>query len=50
MDCYNFYLLLLLLLFRYLETEGPIILAVYMVQQINCIRNREGEIIEVSNK
>lgn len=33
-------------LVRHLETEGPLILVVYMVQQINCIRNREGEIVE----
>lgn len=26
---------------------GPVILMVYMVQQINCIKNRKGEIIEV---
>ena len=26
---------------------GPVIVAVYMVQQINCIRNKDGEIIEV---
>lgn len=34
------------ILIRYLEHEGPIVLVVYMVQQINCIRNRAGEIIE----
>ena len=32
---------------RYLEHEGPIVLIVYMVQQINCVRNRAGEIVEV---
>lgn len=36
------------MVFRLLEHEGPIVLCVYMVQQINCIRNKEGEIIEVS--
>jgi hypothetical protein len=38
-----------LLYYRMLDQEGPIILAIYMVQQINCIRNKEGEIIEVRN-
>ena len=33
---------------RYLENGAPVIVGVYMVQQINCIRNRKGEIIEVS--
>lgn len=33
-------------LVRMLDQEGPIILTIYMVQQINCIRNRAGEIIE----
>lgn len=33
---------------RYLENGSPVIVVVYMVQQINCIRNRKGEIIEVS--
>lgn len=32
---------------RFLEGGGPVILVVYMVQQINCIRNKEGEVIEV---
>lgn len=31
---------------RLLEGTGPIILVVYMVQQINCIRNKKGEVIE----
>lgn len=30
-----------------LEGEGAIIVVVYMVQQINCIRNKEGDIVEV---
>lgn len=29
-----------------LDGEGPVIVVIYMVQQINCIRNKEGEIIE----
>eukprot|EP00597_Dinobryon_sp_UTEXLB2267_P001386 CAMPEP_0170064050 /NCGR_PEP_ID=MMETSP0019_2-20121128/4686_1 /TAXON_ID=98059 /ORGANISM="Dinobryon sp., Strain UTEXLB2267" /LENGTH=392 /DNA_ID=CAMNT_0010270629 /DNA_START=133 /DNA_END=1311 /DNA_ORIENTATION=+ len=28
------------------ETQAPVIVAVYMVQQINCVRNRDGEIVE----
>ena len=36
-----------LMLIRLTELVGPCIVMVYMVQQINCIRNREGEIIEV---
>lgn len=35
------------LIVRYLEGGGPVIVGVYMVQQINCIKNRKGEIIEV---
>ena len=31
---------------RFLENGGAVILVVYMVQQINCIRNREGTVIE----
>eukprot|EP01041_Mallomonas_annulata_P000742 gene742-1423_t len=31
---------------RFVDGEGPIILVVYMVQQINCIRNKAGEITE----
>lgn len=31
---------------RMMEGEGPIIVVVYMVQQINCVRNKAGEIIE----
>ena len=37
-----------LLKMRYLEEVGPVIVVVYMVQQIYCAKNREGEIIEVS--
>lgn len=37
------------ILTKFLEDGGPIIVVIYMVQQINCIRNRKGEIIEVSN-
>ena len=36
------------MLIRLTELVGPCIVMVYMVQQINCIRNREGEIIEVT--
>jgi hypothetical protein len=32
---------------QYLEELGPIIVGIYQVQQINCIKNRKGEIIEV---
>ncbi len=32
---------------KFMESGSPIIVVVYMVQQINCIRNRKGEIIEV---
>ena len=35
------------LILRFLENGGPVIVGVYMVQQINCIRNRKGEITEV---
>jgi len=35
------------ILVRFLENNAPVIVVVYMVQQINCIRNRKGEIIEV---
>merc|ERR1712070_640987 len=34
------------ILLRFLENGGPVIVVIYMVQQINCIRNRKGEIIE----
>lgn len=37
------------LIMRYIEGGGPIIVGVYMVQQINCIKNRKGEIVEVGN-
>lgn len=33
---------------RLLEGEGAVIVVIYMVQQINCIRNKEGDIIEVT--
>lgn len=33
---------------KFLENGGPVVVIVYMVQQINCIRNRKGEIIEGS--
>lgn len=33
---------------KLLDDKAPIIVVVYMVQQINCIRNKKGEIIEVS--
>lgn len=32
---------------KFLENGGAVILVVYMVQQINCIRNKKGEVIEV---
>ena len=32
---------------RMLEGEGPVVVVVYMVQQINCVRNKAGEITEV---
>ena len=35
-------------LVRYLEEEGPVIVAIYRVQQIHCVRNRKAEIIEGS--
>ncbi len=38
------------LIFKLVEDMGPVIVAIYMVQQINCIRNKEGEIIEVCVK
>jgi hypothetical protein len=36
------------IIMKFLEDGGPIIVVIYMVQQINCIR-KKGEIIEVSN-
>lgn len=33
---------------QYLEDFGPVIVGIYMVQQINCVKNRKGEVIEVS--
>lgn len=36
------------LILKLVEETGPVIVCVYMVQQINCIRNRKGEIVEVS--
>ena len=35
---------------KFLENGGAVILVVYMVQQINCIRNKKGEVIEVRKK
>lgn len=32
---------------KVVESGRPVIVIVFMVQQINCIRNRENEIIEV---
>ena len=32
---------------KFLENGGAVILVVYMVQQINCIRNKKGEVVEV---
>ena len=34
-------------LLRFLETGEAAILVIYMVQQINCIRNTAGEVVEV---
>lgn len=31
---------------RFLENGGPVIVVVYMVQQINCVRNKKDEIVE----
>jgi import inner membrane translocase subunit TIM44 len=36
------------MILKYMESGSPVIVVVYMVQQINCIRNRKDEIIEVS--
>ena len=36
------------IIIKFLENGGPVIVIIYMVQQINCIKNRKGEIIEVS--
>ena len=36
------------IIMKLLEGGNPVVVIVYMVQQINCIRNREGEIIQVS--
>lgn len=36
------------IIMKFLENGGPVIVVVYMVQQINCIRNRKGEITEGS--
>lgn len=38
------------LILKLVEDMGPVIVGVYMVQQINCIRNKDGEIIEVSDR
>jgi mitochondrial import inner membrane translocase subunit TIM44 len=35
------------IILKLLDDKAPIIVVVYMVQQINCIRNKKGEIIEV---
>ena len=35
------------IIIKFLENGGPVIVIIYMVQQINCIKNRKGEIIEV---
>lgn len=32
---------------RVVESGEAVVVVVYMVQQINCIRNREGEVVEV---
>ena len=38
------------LILKLVEDMGPVIVAVYMVQQINCIRNKEGDIVEVRSR
>lgn len=38
------------IIIRLLDGEGPVIVVVYMVQQINCIKNKAGEIVEVSHR
>jgi import inner membrane translocase subunit TIM44 len=37
------------MIMKLVEGGSPVIVVVYMVQQINCIKNRKGEIVEVSN-
>ena len=37
-----------MMVLRILDSGSPVVVVVYSVQQINCIKNREGEIIEVS--
>ena len=32
---------------KHLENEGPVIVGVYTVQQIHCVRNKKGEIVDV---
>ena len=34
-------------LVKYLENEGAIIVGIYTVQQIHCVKNRKGEIVDV---
>ncbi len=36
------------MIMKLVEGGSPVIVVVYMVQQINCIKNRKGEIVEVS--
>ena len=36
------------ILVKYLDNEGAVIVGVYTVQQIHCVKNRKGEIIDVS--
>ncbi|KAJ1383319.1 hypothetical protein B484DRAFT_22466 [Ochromonadaceae sp. CCMP2298] len=33
---------------RFREDGGAVIVVVYMVQQLHCVRNKKGEILEVS--
>lgn len=35
------------LMVKYLENEGAVIVGVYTVQQIHCVKNKKGEIIDV---
>ena len=36
------------ILVKYLENEGAVIVGIYTVQQIHCVKNRKGEIVDVS--
>jgi hypothetical protein len=36
------------IIMRFREDGGAVIVVVYMVQQLHCVRNKKGEILEVS--